>query len=165
MLQWFKANYLQASPDKFQLIMFNSKSNDYVLSISDQIKLQPQREVTLLGINIDFKLSFSLYIDELCKKAGRKINVLSRLSKVLNQEAKYQLFQTFVISHFNFCPFVWHYCSMNNLKNFCPIVWHYCSMNDLKKVENVQKRALRMVYGDFECNYKTLLSKCKRPLM
>ena len=39
MLQWFKANYLQANPDKFQLIMFNSKSNDYVLSISDQIKL------------------------------------------------------------------------------------------------------------------------------
>ena len=33
MLQWFKANYLQVNPDKFQLIMFNSKSNDYVLSI------------------------------------------------------------------------------------------------------------------------------------
>ena len=40
--------------------------------------------VKLLGVYFDQKLSFSAHIDELCRKAGRKLSVLARLSKTLD---------------------------------------------------------------------------------
>ena len=57
---------------------------------------------------------------------------MARLSNVLNENAKNQLFQTFILSHFRICA----------------IIWHYCSMSDLKKIERVQKRALRIIFND-----------------
>ena len=33
----------------------------------------------LLGIKIDHKLTFNAHIDEICKKAGQKMNALSRV--------------------------------------------------------------------------------------
>ena len=33
----------------------------------------------LLGIKIDRKLTFNAHIDKICKKAGQKMNVLSRV--------------------------------------------------------------------------------------
>ena len=33
----------------------------------------------LLGIEIDHKLTFNAHVDEICKKAGQKMNTLSRV--------------------------------------------------------------------------------------
>ena len=38
----------------------------------------------LLGIKIDHKLTFSAHIDEICKKAGQKMNALSRVIPYMN---------------------------------------------------------------------------------
>ena len=61
-------------------------------------------------------LLFTEHISQLCIKAGRKINVLSRLCCSLTTEAKLLLMQAFILSHFNFCSIIWHYCSMRDLR-------------------------------------------------
>ena len=38
-------------------------------------------------------------------------------------------------------------------------------MSDIRKIESVQKRALRMVYNDYESCYKDLRVRSKRPLL
>ena len=38
----------------------------------------------LLGIKIDHKLTFNAHIDEICKKAGQKMNALSRVIPYMN---------------------------------------------------------------------------------
>ena len=52
-----------------------------------------------------------------------KLNVLGRLSKTLDVKAKFMLFNSFVLSNFNCCP----------------VVWHYCNITNLRKIENIQK--------------------------
>ena len=88
--------------------------------------IQLSSSVKLLGVQIDHSLLFTEHISHLCIKAGRKINVLSRLCCSLTTEAKLLLMQAFILSHFNFCS----------------IIWHYCSMRDLRKIEKLQYKAL-----------------------
>ena len=45
--------------------------------------------------------------------------------------------------------------------NYCPLVWHFCSKRDTDKMQKVQIRALRMVLDDYESDHETLLLKAK----
>ena len=49
--------------------------------------------------------------------------------------------------------------------NYCPIVWHNGNVCNMKKVENLHKRALRIVYNDFSSSYKDLLIKSGRSML
>ena len=120
-----------------------------MLSINNNVQLKPVAEVKLLGVTFDSKLTFTKHINNLCIKAGRHINALSRLSNVLSKDSKQQLFQTFILSNFNFCP----------------VVWHFCGMAELKQIEKVQKRALKIIYNDFNNSYVNLREYANRPLM
>ena len=57
--------------------------------------------------------------------------------------------QAFILSHFNFCS----------------SIWHYCSMRDLRKIEKLQYKALKYVYNDFKSSYTDLRKMANRPLM
>ena len=57
--------------------------------------------------------------------------------------------QTFILSHFNFCS----------------IIWHYCSIHDLRKIEKLQYKALKYVHNDFISSYAELRIIAHRPLM
>ena len=43
--------------------------------------------------------------------------------------------------------------------NYSPLVWMFSSAQSVNKIENLQKRALRFLYDDFEASYEDLLSK------
>ena len=58
------------------------------------------------------------------------------------------IFRAFIISHFNYCPLVWHFCGATNTK----------------KLERIQFRALRCVFLDFESGYETLLDRARMPM-
>ncbi len=149
MIQWFQNNLMKANPDKFQLIVFNPRSTNIPsLTISGNV-IQSQPIVKLLGVNLDIKLNFSNHIHEICQKAGRKVNVLSRLCRTLDVKGKSMLFNAFVLSQFNFCP----------------TVWHHCSIKDMKKIERIQFRALRFIHNDFTSTYAELRGKSDRPLL
>jgi len=143
MMDWLKAN-----PDKFQFIVFEQKYQERKLSV-DNILLSSQKSVKLLGLHIDNALKFNCHITELCKKAGRKINVLARLSTHLDVGCKLTLFYSFILSHFQYCSSIW----MN------------CGDMDTRKIENIQKRALRYIYRDFTSCYTTLRNNDDIPLM
>ena len=150
LLNWFNSNLMQANPNKFHYILFNRNNANEINSICvTNMILESKSDVKLLGVHIDSKLSFDLHVSEICKRAGRKLNVLGRLSKTLDVKAKFMLFNSFVLSNFNLCP----------------VVWHYCNITNLKKIENIQKRALRLVFGNFKLTYPELRQKASRPLL
>ena len=70
------------------------------LHSNNNVIIQSVPYVNLLGITIDVDINFSNHIALLCSKAGRQINVLSRLSNFLNDDTKLLLLQTFMLSHF-----------------------------------------------------------------
>ena len=91
--------------------------------------------------------SISILISELCKKAARQLNVLKRIGKYLCKLGKLNIYYSFILSNFNFCP----------------LTWHFCGETYTKKLEKIQERALRFIYEDYTSDYETLLSRSKLP--
>jgi hypothetical protein len=73
--------------------------------------------------------------------ASRQLNVLKRISKNLTKLGKVTIYYSFIMSYFNLCPLVLHFCVNTN------------------KVENIQERALRFIYEDYSITYEELLCK------
>ena len=70
----------------------------------------------LLGIRVDHKLTFNALIDEIYKKAGQKMNALSRVIPYMNITKWRTLLNTFFMFQFNYCPLTWmcHSRTKNN---------------------------------------------------
>ena len=112
-MDWLNENQMIANPSKFHAIILKKDQTDASgtsLSVKDHV-LSTETEVNLLGITIDYRLSFDTHIGNLCKKAARQINALKRLSSVLNQSSKHTMVNSFIIANFNYCPVIWHFCS------------------------------------------------------
>ncbi len=62
----------------------------------DGYVIRNQNVVKLLGLYIDNLLNFGVHVDNICRKAGRNLNVLARLSGVLNVEYNLLLFYSFI---------------------------------------------------------------------
>ena len=99
---------------------------------------------TLLGIRLDKKLSFKTHVQSLCKKASQKLHALSRISIFKDsKKMKLMIQNTFVLSHFNYCP----------------LIWMFNGRNIDKKINKIQERALRITYKDNTSQFKELLEK------
>lgn len=148
MLDWFTINFMQANPDKFQFIMYGATNSISSITLG-KVDIKKEKCVKLLGVCIDSQLNFNEHIDNICKKAGKKLNALIRLSNTIDIDAKRKLFDAFIVSSFNFCP----------------VVWHFVSYENMKKIENVQKRALRFICNDFTSPYSVLRINAGKSLL
>ena len=104
---------MEANPGKFQyMLLSNSKNKNspFELVIND-IVIKGEESVKLLGVYIDKKLNFHERISYICRKAGAQLNALSRISQSLDQRSKLSLVRCFIISHFQYCPTIWHFCT------------------------------------------------------
>ena len=147
-LKWFADTQMQANPNKFQGIIFSRNviaSKDYVLSVSEK-DVECSKNVKLLGVDIDNKLTFTTHVQNICKKASRQVNVLSRMKYLLHESSKRRIFNAFVLSNLNYCPLVFHECGISNTK----------------QLEKIQEPALRFTLNDPSATYNALLEKCKR---
>ena len=102
-------------------------------------------EMKVLGVTIDDKLNFTAHISDVCTKAGRQLNILQRLKKVLDYKSRMTIYKSFIMSNFNYFP----------------IVWMFTCKKSLDRIENIQKRVLRFVLDDYESIYHDLLIQCE----
>ena len=139
---------MKANPDKFQAIAVGKKTKieNIEFGLSDHV-IKCEDEVNLLGVTIDYQLRFDTHVTSICRKASRQINVLKRIGKHLSKLARLTIFHSFILSNFNYCPTVWHFCGEGNAK----------------KMEKIQERALRFVYEDYQSDYQSLLNKVGMP--
>jgi len=140
LMEWYRANHMKVNAGKFQCIVFGNVKDPGEFII-DNHSIVPKYHVELLGLLIDNKLNFNNHVSSICQKASRQVNVLGRLSKVIDESSKMLLYNSFVECYFNYCS----------------TLWHFCSNNDTYKVEKIQKRALRYVTSDFNSSYESLL--------
>ena len=148
LIKWFADNHMKANPDKFQAIAVGKRTKDENITFNlDNNIIHCEDHVKLFGVTIDFKLSFDLHISNVCKKASRQLNVLKRIGRNLCRLGKLNIYYSFIMSNFNYCPLVWHFCGEVNTK----------------KIEKIQERALRFIYQDYNSSYDTLLDKSKLP--
>ena len=94
-------------------------------------------------MTIDNKLSFDNHISVICKKINNQFHVMLRFRKRIDKETILKLYKAFILPHFYYCSSVWHFCGARNTN----------------KVDNLNKRILRLILQDYSSPYDILLSK------
>ena len=94
----------------------------------------------MLGAEIDSNLNFDLYVSSLCKKAGKKLSVLARLSNFMSLNQRRTSMKTFIESQPGYCPLVW--------------MFHGRIVN--KEINDLHGKALPIVYKDLSVLLKTI---------
>ncbi len=103
--------------------------------------IKPPYQIKILGITIDFKLKFNSRVSELCRKAATQLNAAQILKTNIDEETRMEIYRSFILSNFNYCPLVWHLCSK------------------YKIIEKGLKIALRFIYMDFISSHEECLTK------
>ena len=112
-VNWFNKNCMQVNAEKFQVMFLKPfrKHIDLPMKLTvNECSIDVSNCVKLLGINIDANLNFDKHVNELCRKASRQLSVLTRFKSVFGKKEKMLMYNTFILSCFNFCPVVWHFC-------------------------------------------------------
>jgi len=107
---------MKSNDDKCHLFVANH--NNMPVKIGKDT-IEATDTVDLLGLTIDNKLEFKIYIQRLCKKANKKLHALARIAKYINYDKLRIIMRTFVESQFNYCPLIWmfHSRSLNHKIN------------------------------------------------
>ena len=140
-INWFRMNYMKLNEEKCHLIVAGHKYENVCAMIGESRIWETQKQ-QLLGVYIDNQLSFKYHVEELCRKAGKKISALARICHYLSQKRRRILAKTFIESQFSYCPLVWMFTSrtINN------------------KINKLHERLLRLVYNDNTSTFSKLLS-------
>ena len=136
----FTDNQVKTNEDKCHLIVSTTEATeirigDYSIKSSDNEKL--------LGVYIDNKLNFDYHVDQLCKKANKKLRALARVTPYMNLEKKKIVMNSFFNAQFNYCPLIWMLHSRKNNN----------------KIKYLHERCLRLFYSDKKSSYENPLEK------
>ena len=145
-INWFKNNKMIVNLEQFQAIILDKQKHDYS---NETIKFNNKSvdtvsSVKLLGIQLDSKLNYSLHVSNICKVSDQ-LSALTRLNNFLCIESKRVLINSYFMSNFNYCP----------------LVWMFSNATSFNKIENLQKRVLRLLYSNHHLSYEELLGKAK----
>ena len=75
------------------------------------------------------------------KKISQKIHALARVSNFMHQDKSRLVMKAFIESQFSYCPLIW--------------MFHSRTLNN--RINSLQERALRLVYGDNTSSFEELL--------
>ena len=101
--------------------------------------IEQTQAIKILGVHINGKLTFSVFISEICKRVSKQIGVLNRPKNLIPTRAKLKLFKSAIVPHLTYCQLVWHFSRAFHCRK--------------------QKRALRAVFNDASDSCGTLLQK------
>ena len=141
-MEWFCYNGMRLNSSKCHLLVCGHKFECMVCKIGNTHIIETHL-VKLLGIEIESELTFNKHMDNVCKKASKKLNALSRLSIFIPFHKRKMLMNAFFDSQFSYSPLVW--------------MFYNRQLNT--KINNLHYRALRIAYNDEISSFEELLTK------
>ena len=110
---------MMANPGKFQYMLLG-KHKPLKIEI-EGFQLESAKSVNLLGITIDHNLTFDTHVSNICKTANAKVKSLSRIRNTLDEKQVKLLYNSFILSRFNYCSIIWLFCSKTSYKKIAKI--------------------------------------------
>ena len=132
LLRWFKDNRIKVKPDKYHLLINNTKKS-FQKKIGNETVSNSKYE-KLLGVKIDHELNFNEHVSSLCKKASQKLNALSRIASSMTFGQRRLILNSFITSQF-----------------------HSRKLNE--RINHIHERTLKIVYKDFNSSFQELLTE------
>ena len=139
--QWFKENRMKANPDKYHLLINNTKESLQITIINETVSNSKYEK--LLEVEVDHELNFSKHVSSMCMKTSQKLNAVSRIAACTTFDQRRLILKSFITLHFSYCP----------------IVWMFQSRKLNERINHIHERALRIVYKDFNSSFQELLIK------
>lgn len=124
-----------------QLIL-NLKKTKYILFCSNRKKINTMTEIKInntiiekvntfkfLGVTLNQHLLWNDHINSMCTKLAKTIGILYKAKDVLNRKSLITLYNSFFLSHINYCTLIWCFTTENNIH----------------RLRVLQKRAIRII--------------------
>ncbi len=147
---WANTNKLSLNKGKTKVMMITGRRllaskvvNELAVAIDGDKFLKNTNKATLLGLDIDSKLCFSLFlfiylfiylfsehIDKICKKLAKRIGILRKIRSYLPLKQRVLYYNAVIYPIFNYANVMWTACDNKDL---------------LTRVLKLQKRVARVI--------------------
>ena len=141
-ISWFENNYMKLNQSKCHFMVSTRSPEQFWFTVGSQV-IWESRQEKLLGVTLDKGLKFEEHVLNICKRASAKLTALGRLVKIVPMEKKKILMNSFIQSQFSYCP----------------LIWMFCNKKLTRIIDWIHERGLRIVYQDYSCTFKELLTK------
>ena len=121
---------------------YNNKKSEYIM---ENISLEKVTDEKDLGVIVDAELKFHKHVSQIVSKANQILGVVKRTFSTLDKDIFPLVYKGQVRPHLEYGTVIWH-----------P---HYIS--DIKKIENVQRRATKLIPGFKDKPYNERLEELK----
>ena len=150
LLDWSDKWLLKFHPDKcvFMNISNDINHNPYVYEMRDHILSESKCEKDI-GVHVDSHLKFDIHINNAINKANRVLAITRRTFDCMSDEIFCLIFKGLVRPHLEYATPVWS-PHLNKYKD---------------QLENVQRRATKLVPGLNQLSYPERLKKLKLPTL
>ena len=136
---WASANKLPLNEDKTKVLTITGKRCVANINGSDIDVIVNGKQLsnvdcaTLLGVEIDSKLSFNEHIENVCKKLASRIAILRKIRACLPLKQRLQFYNSII----------------RPVMSYANVVWANCDKESVYRVLRLQKRAARVIsYAD-----------------
>ncbi len=145
---WANTNKLPLNKEKTKVMMITGRRlaskvvNELAVVIDGDKFLKNTNKATLLGLDIDSKLCFSLFlfiyffiylfsehIDKICKKLAKRIGILRKIRSYLPLKRRVLYYNAVIYPIFNYAN----------------VIWTACDKDLLTRVLKLQKRVARVI--------------------
>ena len=132
--KWCHENSMFINSDKTKCMVIGTRQRlrlnqaDPVLTIENNI-LQKSSIEKLLGVRIDYNLSWTGHINYACSSLSSRLYLLFKIKKFLNIDLRKLFYNGYILP----------------LIDYCCIIWSGCAKNELVRIIKLQKRAARLI--------------------
>ena len=105
-IEWYESNYMKLNKNKCHLLL-SGKKYEHIFANVGKEQIWESSSEKLLGVIINNSLNFRQHIENICKKANRKLTALIRLSRWQSIDKRRTLMKAFIESQFAYVPLTW----------------------------------------------------------
>ena len=141
-IEWFESNYMKLNQDKCHFLFSGQKYETLFVNVGET-KIWESKQQKLWGILIDRYLKCDEHVLSQCKKAGKKLTALIRISKFMTFGQRRNIIKAFIESQVGSSPHI----------------WMFCGRQTNARINHIHERALRAVYNDEISPFQALRRK------
>jgi len=137
---WSKKWQVTFAPEKTQAMLITRRQAPLAHTpalVMDGMTLAYDSAISILGVQIDHRLTFTDHVRGIAKNAARKLACIRRIAPFLDAKGCYTLYHS----------------QVRPVMEYCPLVWSCCPPSYLRLLDRVQIRAQRLV------SHKTLVGE------
>ena len=112
---WYENNGMKNNSSKSEILVISNKKTDkIILKVNEDGKekiVKSKKWIKVLGVHIDYLLSWSKQISQVKKSATNIIRKIHRINKFLPLKLKMTLYNTLIAPIFNYADIIWEGCT------------------------------------------------------